>query len=71
MKQKGQNINQRKSVIIFFDGFASVICEANSRTIHGERIKILTPKQIPINFQLKIAIRQIPRLPIYCISKSS
>ena len=41
MLYKAQN-----SVIQFFDDYLSMISEAQYKAIHGERVTILTPKQM-------------------------
>ena len=38
---------QKNSVIKFFDDYSSLISETKHGSIHGKKLKILTPKQIP------------------------
>ena len=49
--------NVSSNVIKFFDYYCSIISEAKYKTIHEERIKILTPKQMFQN--LPIATAQV------------
>ena len=45
----------RKAVIKLFNYHSSIVSEAKYKSIHGERLKVLTPKQMLQRLQIALA----------------
>ena len=46
---------RRKKVIKLFDDYHSIVSDAKCKPVHGERLQIITPKQILQRFPIALA----------------